>query len=149
MEVSIIQHDNIIKHHMLVFKKHIVDFMALILIFFTPILPAVYSIIFLGGADFLTGILAAKKRGEEITSNKMFRSIIKVLLYNLLLITSFIVQEHLMTYIPWVKLATSAIATIEIKSLYENASTILGIDLWKYVKNIMDKNKPEIDNRNG
>lgn len=124
-------------------KQNALDLITLIVIFFAPVHAALLTVIALGITDFITGILAARKRGEIITSNKMFRSIVKVSIYNILILISFMVEKFMIDYLPLTKIATSSIAVIEMKSLYENASDILGIDLWGRVKGFMDK-KPDI-----
>lgn len=126
-------------------KQNLLDIVALIVVFFTPVHAALLTVVALGLVDFITGIWAAKKRQETITSNKMFRSIVKVTIYNLLILISYLVEKYMIDYLPLTKIATSCIAVIEMKSLYENSSDILGIDLWSRVKEFMDK-KPNINN---
>lgn len=125
-------------------KQHSLDILLLIITFFAPVQAALISIGVLCFFDAITGIFAAKKRGEIIRSNKAFRTIVKMLVYSILVLASHMIEETLLDVIPVTKIATSAVALIELKSLYENASDILGIDLWKFVKNIMDKKGVDI-----
>lgn len=134
-----------------ILKQHGLDLIMLIVMFFAPVQAALISVGVLCTFDAITGIMAAKKRGELITSNKGFRTIIKMIIYSILVICSHLIEVVMIDFIPVTKIATSAIALIELKSLYENASTILGIDMWKFIKQIMDKkgiDLPEIPTEN-
>jgi uncharacterized membrane protein HdeD (DUF308 family) len=129
---------------MMQFKKHITELIIVIIMFFSPIHAAILSVFSLGVFDFITGVLASYKRGDKITSRRMFDSIVKITIYSILLCASHIIEVHLITYLPLVKLATSAIAFTELKSLYENIGSILQVDLYGYLKDFLDKrtNKP-------
>ena len=125
-------------------KHNLLDLVMLVLAFFSPVETAVLAVIVLCFFDTITGIIAAYKRGEKITSNKGFRTIIKIVVYSILILCSHLIEKTLLDYIPLVKIATSAVALIELKSLYENASSILGLDLWKFVKQMMDKKNIDV-----
>lgn len=107
--------------------------------FFSPVKPLVITVVCLGLFDFITGISAAYKHNVPITSKKMYHSVVKVTLYTILILSSYMMEKYLIDYLPVVKLATSTIALVELKSLYENISSILGIDLWKYLKLVFEK----------
>lgn len=115
---------------------------AFLLMFFAPVKAAIITIIFLGVIDFITGISASYKQGVPITSRRMYSSIVKVTMYSLLIIASHMIEVHLIDYLPLVKMATSSIALVELKSLYENVSTVLGLDLWKALKTVIEKRQP-------
>lgn len=99
-----------------------------------PIHAVIITVGVLIFADLIAGIWAAKKRGEEISSARMRDSITKMLVYQLVIITGYLVETHLLEgLIPVVKLAGAVIGMVELKSLLENASAILGRDLFKEV----------------
>ena len=120
------------------FKESCPEIVIFLIAFFSPIAAAIVTVILLGFFDFLTGITAAYKRGNPITSRKMYASIIKVTMYSILIISSHMIELYLLGYLPLVKMATSTIALVELKSLYENISIITGTDIWNKVKKQID-----------
>lgn len=113
--------------------------------FFSPILGILWSIGFLIMADTFTGIWAAKKNGKKIESRKAGRIISKLILYPVAIMVAHVSQMHLAPEIPWEKVTSGIIATVEIKSIFENISEILGYDLWKRIKDRMWKDKIDTD----
>lgn len=111
--------------------------------FFSPILGILWSIGFLIMADTFTGIWAAKKKGVKIESRKAGRIVSKLILYPVAIMVAHVSQQHLAPEIPWTKVTSGIIATIEIKSIFENISDVLGYDLWKRIKERMWKDKVE------
>lgn len=101
---------------------------------FAPIQAVVITVGVLIFADLATGIWAAKKRGEVIKSSKMRDSITKLLIYQTVIMTGFLVETFLLDgLLPVVKLAAAVIGMVELKSLLENANSILGRDLFKEI----------------
>ena len=89
---------------------------------------------FLIFADLISGILAAKKRGEPISSAGLRRTISKVLVYNLAVISGFLVETYMVSgLLPVSKLISGVIALVELKSILENLNTINGTDIFKTV----------------
>ena len=85
-------------------------------------------------ADLVTGIWAAIKRGEKITSALLRRTVSKILVYQTSVITGFLVETYLIAGIlPVSKLVAGVIGLVEFKSILENGNTILGHDLFKTV----------------
>jgi phage-related holin len=121
------------------FKLICIEVLAFLFCFFAPIHSVLATVIALGAFDFMTGILASFKCDIPITSKKMYHSVVKVTLYTLLILVSFMCEKYMFKELPWTKLATSSIAMVELKSIYENISAVLGIDLWKYLKLVFEK----------
>jgi hypothetical protein len=84
--------------------------------------------------DFVTGILAARKRGEPITSRAMGRTIWKCVGYQLAVISGFALEWLVPGGLPIAKLCAAAIGLSEFKSLAENIKAITGVDLWAVIK---------------
>lgn len=85
-------------------------------------------------ADLITGIFAAKKRGEKITSAGLSRTVAKLAVYQTVIITGYMLQMNLLSnVIPVINIVGSVIGMVEFKSIIENANTILGTDLFKEV----------------
>ena len=78
-------------------------------------------------ADMVLGILAAKKRGEEVNSASMRRTLSKMLIYESVVILGYVMQHHVMDDIlPVAKICASTIGMVEFKSILENADEING-----------------------
>lgn len=121
------------------FKNYAAELLTFIIIFFSPVKAAIFSVIVLALFDFVTGLAASRKKDQPWTSRRAYSSIVKVTMYSVLILASHLMETHLIDFLPLVKLATSSIAMVELKSLYENISITLGIDLWKALKNVMDR----------
>ena len=119
-----------------------------IITFFSPI----QHILLLVGAliilDTVTGILAAKKRGEKITSKKMGAVVSKFIVYHLAILTLYIldvalINEFTMEYVKLsiqyvsTKLAGLTIAFIELTSVRENVETIFNININRKFKKMV------------
>jgi len=83
-------------------------------------------------ADLVTGIMAAKKKGEKITSGGLRRTITKMFVFESAIILGFIIEKYLMGgSFPISKIASGLIAAVEAKSILENLDVIYGGDLFK------------------
>jgi hypothetical protein len=85
-------------------------------------------------ADLFTGMLAAKKRGEKITSAALSRTVAKMAVYQTVIITGFMLQKNLLgDIVPVINIVGGVIGMVEFKSIIENANTILGTDIFKEI----------------
>lgn len=100
----------------------------------TPIKPLLISCGFLIVADMITGIVAAKKRKEEIRSAEMRRTITKMVVYQVAIISAFVLEKYMLSeLLPISKIVSGVIGMVEFKSILENVSTIAGQDILKLV----------------
>lgn len=118
--------------------------------FFAPIATVMLAVGILIMIDFIMGILAARKRGEKISSKKMSDTIIKMVVYQLLIITSHLTELYLVPWLPILKITLSFIGVVEFLSIGENFTKITGKNFIKYIRDyIKDKLKssdlPNID----
>ncbi len=122
------------------FTKYFAYCTAAIIAFFLPIHNILVGIGALIVADMITGIYAAKKRGEKIHSKKMGATVTKTILYFLGIILAQIMQNlFLSTDTQSIVKATAGIfAVIEFKSNLENISTATGIDLIGKLKQFIE-----------
>tara|TARA_R110000737_G_scaffold56080_3_gene80123 strand:- start:665 stop:1048 length:384 start_codon:yes stop_codon:yes gene_type:complete len=109
-----------------------------VLAILAPIQTAILGVGFLIVADLITGIVAAYKRGEPIRSERLKNTAVKMLVYNLLLTSSFIAETYLTPWIPFTNVALSFLAIIEVKSLGENFQSITGISFVTYLKSYLN-----------
>lgn len=100
--------------------------------FLLPIKMVIITAGFLIFADLITGIFAARKRKEKISSAGLSRTVAKLAVYQTVIITGYMLQVNLLNNIvPVVNIVSGIIGMVEFKSIVENANTILGTDLFK------------------
>jgi phage-related holin len=101
---------------------------------FSPIKMVIITVGVLIMADLTTGILAARKRGEKISSSAMRRTISKMFIYQLTIICGFMLETNILSnIIPVAKIVAGVIGMVEFKSILENANTIVGGDIYKMI----------------
>jgi len=109
-----------------------------VLAILAPIQASILAVGFLIVADLITGIAAAYKRGESIKSQRLKNTAVKMLVYNLLLMSSFIAETYLTPWIPFTNIALSFLAIVEVKSLGENFQAITGISFLNFLKSYLN-----------
>lgn len=83
-------------------------------------------------ADLITGIWAAVKQKQPITSAAIRRTVSKLVIYNIGIGAGFLVQHYMMKdLIPVSSIISSAIGFTELKSILENLDKINGGNLLK------------------
>lgn len=99
-----------------------------------PIKPMLIACGVLIVADTITGMLAAYKRKEQITSAEMRRSVSKMFVYQIAIISAFVLEKWIMhDSIPVSRIVSGVIGLVEFKSILENVSSITGQDILKMV----------------
>ena len=115
--------------------------------FLAPAWPPIVSLVVLVIIDMRTGVKAAKKRGEAITSKCRKRSVDKAASYFYLVIAALIVEKAVLVEapfpVPLLYMASALCAAVEFKSISENVYTVTGVNLWTRVKDVLlpSKNK--------
>lgn len=102
--------------------------------FLAPVTNALIAIGVLICIDFILALISTKKTGEKITSRKMSQSIIKLLVYYLLIISAFITETYLMPFAPVVKLTLGFLGMVEFLSIGESFTKITGLPFIKFIK---------------
>ena len=107
------------------------DFVTGLLVSTVAVFAPIKMVILVTGilifADLISGIIAAKKRGEEISSAGLRRTVTKVAVYNAAIMLGFLAETYMLDgFLPISKIASSLIALVECKSLYENLDEIQG-----------------------
>jgi membrane glycosyltransferase len=99
---------------------------------FAPIKTVLLTVAVLIAFDFITGIWAAKKRGDKITSAAMRRTVSKLLVYQLCVISGYLLEKNLLdSVVPVTKLIAGVIGIVETKSILENSQIITGMNIFK------------------
>lgn len=132
------------------FTSHLYSLGVLLLAFLAPIKMLLLTVGVLIFFDFIIGIFKAYKLGEDITSRKMGNTIGKILLYNMAVITIYMLDINLINSgIHPEKIVALLICSTETKSIMESFKILYGIDLWSVTKNLFKrgesttKNKPK------
>jgi hypothetical protein len=99
-----------------------------------PAKALLISVGFLVIADLVTGVWAALKTGEKISSAALRRTVSKAFIYQLAVISGFLVEHFMLAdFFPVSKVVASVIGLVELTSILENSNRILGQDLFKVV----------------
>ena len=111
----------------------------------SPIKMVMITVGFLIIADLFTGIWAAKSRGEKISSSVMRRTISKIFVYQLTVVSGFMLETHILDgVLPVAKIVAGFIGMVEIKSILENSGHIVGGDVFKLIlKKLGSTNDPD------
>jgi len=104
---------------------------AALLSIIAPVQAVMLTVGFLIFGDTLTGIFAARKRGEKLSSSGFRRVVAKMLTYQLAVLSGFFVETYIGVGFPVTKAVAGAIAISELSSMIENIQVITGtkIDL--------------------
>ena len=118
--------------------KMINKILATLAIFFLPLYPVMLAVGVLITIDFITGLIAAKKQGNPITSKKMGATLTKMLVYQLLVIAAHLCELYLFNQIPFLKISLAFLAMTEFTSIAENFEKSTGKNLMSLIKDYLD-----------
>tara|TARA_R110000796_G_scaffold103477_2_gene212861 strand:+ start:472 stop:858 length:387 start_codon:yes stop_codon:yes gene_type:complete len=104
-----------------------------------PLQESIIAIGFLITVDLIMGLIASYTSNIKLTSTRLKNTAVKMLVYNLLLISSFICEKYLIPFVPMTKIALAFLGTVEITSLGESFQTITGVSFIKYVKTYINE----------
>ncbi len=119
-----------------------------ILAIFAPIESVILTSLLLLVVDLITGIMAAKKRGEPITSAGLRRTVSKIFIYEAALLLAFLTEKYLLGHMmPVTKMVSGMIGMVELKSVFENMNDISGQDLLSsLLTKLNSDNSKKLDN---
>lgn len=128
--------------------KYLQNISVCLIAVFAPIQAAIITAFVLIIIDLVTGIIAAKKRTEPITSSGFKRTVGKILLYEAAICTAFLVQQYLTGDIfPASKLVTALVGLVEFKSILENLDSINGTDTFKAILSRILQSQNDMENK--
>jgi len=112
---------------------HLLEKLAIVLLaILAPIKAMMLTVGVLIFTDLGTGIWAARKRQEPIKSAALRRTLSKIVIYQMAIITGFLIEHYLLQdSIPITKVVAGFIGLVEFKSILENSNVILGTDVFK------------------
>ena len=113
-------------------KDYISGLLVSTLAVFAPIKAVLLVTGVLIFADLITGVMAAKKKGQAINSAGLRRTVTKLAIYNTAIMIGFLVETYMLEgFIPISKIASGLIGVVESASLYENLNVLHGDDIFK------------------
>jgi Na+/H+ antiporter NhaD/arsenite permease-like protein len=114
--------------------KFLEALLAILVATFAPIKAVIVITGVLILADTITGMLAARKRGEKISSAGLRRTVTKSLVYLSAVCLGFLVEHYMIEdFLPISKIISGVISIVELKSILENLDSINGSSLFKTV----------------
>jgi hypothetical protein len=107
--------------------------------FVSPLVPLAILVSTLIGTDFVFGIYRAYKTNEEINSRKMGHTISKLFLYNLAVLSVFMLEKLVIgTDTQFTKVVVGVVAMVELKSIDESFKLLYGFSIYE---SLIDKIK--------
>jgi hypothetical protein len=99
--------------------------------FVSPLVPLAILVSTLIATDFVFGLYRAYKSGEEINSRKMGHTISKMFLYNMAVLSVFMLEKIIVgTDMQFTKIAVGVIAMVELKSIDESFRLLYGFSIY-------------------
>lgn len=127
-------------------KPYLVAIVATLASVFAPVQSILIVTFIMILADLATGIYAAKKRGEQIQSSAIRRTVSKIFVYEIAIALGFLAQHYLMgDVIPVSNMIASVVGMVELKSVLENLNSLSGQDLLKTVIDKLGSKNKEIE----
>ena len=111
--------------------------------FFMPIWPFIVTAIALVFADAITGVMAAKKRGDKITSRGFYRTSQKIVVYMVSILACEGVRLVFVPGIPVTYTAAAAICVTELKSILENTRSVSGVNIFQQIGGLLPSKKQQ------
>lgn len=109
-----------------------------------PIQAALLTVFALIVVDLITGILAAWKIGNEITSSKMKKTVVKLFVYELAITMAYFVGLNLTgPTLPVLNIVASVVGVTELKSVLENLDILTGGGVVKSILGALNTNKDD------
>lgn len=103
---------------------------------FAPLKPVLLTVGVLVFADLGTGIAAAKKCGEKVTSSGLKRTVLKIMIYEGAIGLSFLVHQYLTgDLLPADKILAALIGMTELQSVMENLHIVYGGNVFTVLAN--------------
>ena len=129
-------------------KDYVTGLLLSTLAVFAPIKALLLVTGILIFSDLISGILAAIKKGQKISSAGMRRTITKVAVYNAAIMLGFLTETYMLDgFLPLSKIVSGLISVVEFKSILENLDVVNGNPIFKSLieklGSINDDKKPE------
>ena len=115
-------------------KTYLIHLVMSIFAVIAPLQETVLAMGFIIFADMVMGIIASLKIGEKITSKKLRLTATKMVVYNILLLVSFITEKYMVSWVPFTRICLAFLGITEIYSIGESFQNITGLSFINYLK---------------
>ena len=113
-------------------KNYIGLLLYWLFVYFYPTFASIFLVGFFVVMDTVTGMAAAFKLGEELTSKK-FRAIFpKFIVYGCAVLVAHVLQRQFFPDFPAMKIVAGFVAYSELMSIDENIQKITGVSVFKF-----------------
>lgn len=127
----------------------ITNFLLFFIAFLVPIQAILIATSVLVFFDFITGCWKSLSKGGwknskgdlTLSSRAMSHTITKSTLYIIAILTFHLTEIYLVPEFPLTRIIAGFIGVTELKSISENISIILKVNLWVYVKELLNRKK--------
>lgn len=117
-------------------KAFFVKIMIVVIAYFSPVHELMFAVFALWIIDFITGVCKSIKCKKRISSNRMFLSVIKLLSFELVIISSHIFSVSILDgKLNLTSVVGGFIGATELLSILENLTKITGVDFLKNIGN--------------
>jgi phage-related holin len=105
---------------------------------FAPIYTVMFATGFLIVFDLITGMMAANKRKEHISSAVFRRTVTKIAVYQIVIMSAFLVEKYMLGgALPISKVAASIVGITELMSIMENAEVVYGQPIFNKIRKML------------
>ena len=119
--------------------KHLSTLLYSIALVFMPLKATLITVMVLTAVDLATGIAAAIKKKKKITSSGLKKTIIKTMVYELVVMLGFLTEQYMTgDSIPVVKILAGYIGITELKSVLENIEIVTKVSIIKLLIKKLD-----------
>lgn len=107
--------------------KALEAFLASVVAVFAPIEMTLLTVLILVSVDLVTGLLLARKNKEPISSLGIKKTVVKLLVYEIVICLSYLIDQYLtFNSILVLNMVSSIIGITELKSVAENINILTG-----------------------
>lgn len=117
----------------------LLTFLISIISFFAPLALMYHTFTFTVLLDMITGMFAAKRRGEKIESKKMRKTILKLLIYILVASAFYMFQIAIIPGFPFINVVFGLIILTELKSITENCDSLFKVKTFTRIYEFVNK----------
>ncbi len=125
-------------------KQIFLDFLLSVIVVLLPIKPIMFGVGVLIFFDLITGIYSSVKNGEKFDKKKLFNTVSKMVLFQISIISAFIIEKFIITQLPIIEVVAGYLALVELHSISNNVCKITGISFFESIKSILNKNNIKI-----
>jgi len=127
-------------------KQYLLNLLLATIAILSPIKEAMFTVGALIFIDLMLGVYASYKNNIKIESKKLKNTVVKTLVYQVVIISAFICESYLVNIIPFLKVTLAFIAIVEFKSIAENMTKITGKDFYSYIKSFINTKLNQVEN---